>query len=357
MKTWNKILITLALVQVLSMVFFTEKANGQDTLNCALKLQNAQALYESGMVDQIPDLLEGCLLDGFTKEEALTAYKLVIMTYLFNDMTEKADSAMLGFLKQNPEYEISPTDHSSFIYLYNKFIVKPVIQISVHLGTNLPYVTFVKHDPLPGLLGKVNYSSKATNLFVSLETKFKIKKDFELSIAPGFSQLAFTRTEEIHGFDKLQAFEINTYTEKSQRLEIPVTVTYDFKSFGKFSLYGRLGAGAGLNLKNSALAETKPLDLNNTDVFTGPEVSRKDSRIFLDAFIQTGVGIKYKISHGFINLEVLTDIGLMNQTIKGGSSAWDLATLYHYNDDDFNINALNFNIGYSYIFYKPLKRQ
>ena len=31
--------------------------------------------------------------------------------------------------------------------------------------------------------------------------------------------------------------------------------------------------------------------------------------------------------------------------------------IYYYADDEFNVNSLNFNIGYTLIFYKPSKRK
>jgi hypothetical protein len=351
MKACDKRLVVLGFIQILAICLFMPVAYSQDTIDCALKLKDAQSLYDNGLVAQIPDLLNDCLISGFTKEEELTAYKLIILTYLFDDKINQADSAMLGFLKKNPEYEISPTDHTSFIYLYNKFVIKPVVQLGVHIGTNLPFVSFVTYDPLGGEQGKVSYSSKAANLFISLETKFKLGNNTDMSIEPGFSQLSFTRIEYFMGFEK------NEYIETQQRIEIPVSITYGYKNFGKFTLYGRMGMGAGLNLKTVAKVTSNPTDKNNLDINAGEDVRREDSRISTDAFAQLGAGIKYKIPHGFFMMEVRTNLGLRNQTIPGSSSAEYLAYYNHYQDDLFHMNALNFNIGYAYVFYKPLKRE
>lgn len=345
----NKILVTSIFFITVS-VFLNNRILAQDTLNCAIKLQNAQTMYDNGLVGQIPDLLKDCLVTGFSKEEELAAYKLIIMSYLFNDNLSMADSAMLGFLKKNPEYEISPTDHTSFIYLYNKFEIKPVIQLGGHFGTNMPFLNNITSFSLSGSPSEITYSSRAVNLFLSLEAKFKLTNKLDLSIEPGYSQLSFTRVEQFYIFEEI------TYTESQQRIEIPVSLTYDFKRFGNFSLFGRMGLGAAINLKLMAEVSSNATDLNNPDNFTGEDVNRKDSRIKTDVFAQIGTGIKYKIPHGFISAEVRANFGFKNQTVRGGASAEALSSWNNYIDDYFNLNTMNFNIGYIYVFYKPLKK-
>src|SRR4030042_1180183 len=93
----------------------------QETSTCAENLKNAQTLFDNGQVQQVPEMLQESLRSGFKQEEELAAYKLIIQTFLFQDKNELADSAMLAFLKKYPEYQLSPTDHSSFVHLYNNF--------------------------------------------------------------------------------------------------------------------------------------------------------------------------------------------------------------------------------------------
>ena len=351
MKILNKTLLVFCLIQTILLIFWVPAVHSQDSLNCALKLQEAQSLYNNGLIDPVPDLLTGCLSSGFTKEEELTAYKLLILTYLFEDKISQADSAMLSFLKENPEYEISPTDHTSFIYLYNKFEVKPVVQIGGHLGSNLPFLTFITPHTLAGTPGQRTYSSKATNLFFSVEAKLKLRNNIDLNIETGYSQLSFTRIEDFMGFESIN------YIETQRRIEIPVSLTYDFKRIGNLILYCRFGFGAGINLNISAKVSSNATDINNSDNYTGEDVDRgKDSRIHIDTFTQFGTGVKYKVPHAFVSVELRSNLGLMNQTIRGGASSEYLNSLNHYIDDDFNMNTLNLCLGYTYVFYKPIKR-
>jgi hypothetical protein len=322
----------------------------QESTTCAENLRTAQSMFDRGQVEQVPVLLEGCLKSGFTREEELTAYKLIIQTLLFEDKLVEADSAMLAFLKKNPEYALSPTDHSSFVFLFNSFTVKPVIQVSFHFGTNLPFVTFVVPRSTTGNLG--NYTSSAVNLYASLEAKIALSEKVEINAEPGFSQVKFTKDVNILGFGNTK------YIENQMRIELPLSATYDFKSFRKLTPYARFGTGPAITLKAKAQAEFKPSDANNLIGHTGNELDRNDSRINLDIFAQAGGGIKYKTNGGYLFAELRSNFGFLNQVIKGGASSAELGFFYYYADDKaFNLNTLNFNVGYTQIFYKPSKKR
>jgi hypothetical protein len=321
----------------------------QETSTCAENLKNAQTLFENGQVEQIPDILSECLRSGFKQEEELAAYKLIIQTFLFQDMNIQADSAMLAFLKKYPEYQLSPTDHSSFVHLYNNFRVKPVVQLAIHVGTNIPFVTFVDQRSVSGESAESFYSSNALNLQASLEAKFAISNKLELNIEGGYSQMSFTNEENF-----LDIIAVK-YSETQHRIEIPLTATYNIKSFGKFTVYARAGAGTAFNLAANANAwKSESGDIDFTSL-TSPVISRMDSRIKIDLFIQAGGGIKLKIPKGYLNFEIRTNLGVYDQTVSGGADATQLEWVYLYKDDYFNLNNVNFTLGYTVIFYKPSK--
>jgi hypothetical protein len=323
----------------------------QEAGSCAEKLKTAQSLFDKGQVEQIPSMLSECLKSGFNREESLAAYKLLIQSYQFEDKLELTDSVMLTFLKKNPEYQVSPTDYSSFVYLFNSFKVKPVVQISLHLGTNLPFLTFIDVKSVASEPGKNSYNTPVLNIFGSVEAKIELNKKFEINVETGYSQIVFTNIEDFMGFSK------TTYTETQNRIEIPVSVTYNIKNFGKITPYARLGFGPALTLGSAAKAKSDPTDLDGT---LRPEtnIDRKESRIGMDFFTQIGAGVKFKTKGGFVVAEIRSNFGIFNQTIRAGTSSEDeLSTSYYYVDDDFNINTLNFSLGYTRIFYKPSKRK
>jgi len=339
------------LLFVILIILIPGTAFSQEAGTCAEKLKSAQAFFEKGQVDQVPELLKNCLKSGFKREEELSAYKLLIQTFLLNDKLEQADSAMYAFLKKNPEYKISPTDHSSFVYLFNSFVVKPVVQIGVHALTNIPFLTFIAENQTSGEPGKSVYKTNAANLYISLETKFRISRKLEFGIEAGYSQMKFTNIVNYLGFG------IINYKETQQRLEIPVNLTYDITSFGKFIPYGRVGLGAAYNLSTSAEVSFNVTDKNNLNNRTGETLNRKDSRVPLDFFGQIGAGMKFKIPRGYLFAEVRSNFGIRNQNVQGGKTVDLLQNYYLWTDPGFRINSLNLNIGYTLVFYKPSKKK
>ncbi len=349
---------TIKLTRIPSLILFfvilcinTTGLLAQEAGTCAEKLKSAETYFSKGQVDLIPDLLAECLKSGFKKEEALTAYKLLIQTLLLNDQLKEADSSMLAFLKDNPEYQLSPTDHSSFVYLYNSFTVKPVLLLSVRTGLNYPFLTFVQEHPTSGQPGKSVYKTDAANIFLSLEGKFRIAPKLEAGFGAGFSQVRFTNIVDYYEWGKIQ------YIETQMRLEIPVFVSYDLPAFAKFTPFIRAGMGVALNLSTSADVTLNMTDKNNPYPRSGGTLNVRDSRIPIDFFGQAGFGLKYKIPRGFLFLEARGNFGIMDQNKAGGKNTDQLEQFYLWSSPGFRLNTLNVNLGYTYIFYKPSKKK
>lgn len=337
---------------ILMLGLLSMQALSQETPTCAEKLQSAKSLFERGQVEQIPELLNDCLEKGFNREESLEAYKLLIQVQLFNEKLGQADSAMLSFLKKYPEYKVSSTDHSSFVGLFNNFVSKVIIQFSLHMGSNLPFMFIKNSTSLFGVPGEKKYSSKPANLFISLETKYKLTSRIELNAELGYSQFAFSNSE------KAYAFGASDFEEIHRRIEIPVTITYDVFRVGKFTSYGRFGAGPVLRIDSYGTGEFSLFDRNNPYRRTGENI-KSLNRIFMDISLQAGAGLKYKIREGFFCAEVRSNFGIFNQSDFKSYSGdnLDKAFFYMSGEDDFSANMLNLTLGYTYIFYKPVRRE
>ncbi|MGE5406886.1 MAG: hypothetical protein ACM3NR_04155 [Methanosarcina sp.] len=341
-----------SLTLLVFLLILSQSVYSQEAGSCAEKLQTAQALFEKGLVDQVPGMISGCLKSGFTREESLAAYKLLVQAYLLEDMPERADSVMLAFLKKNPEYEISPTDHSSFVNVFNNFNSRVLFQVSGHVGSNVPFVIISRGQSLSGVPGQKKYSTEAFNLYLSLELKFKLSKKLEVNAEAGFSQFAFSKSEIIDGFS-------TTLSQESQRrIELPLSATYDVFRVGKFTPYIRLGSGPALIVGTSAKTDINPL-YRIPDDRPQNEISLKSRRIFMDLMIQAGGGLKYKIRQGFFFGEVRSNLGVSNQSTFKSYSGLDNDYNWFYlnGDDNFRMNSLNINFGYTRIFYKPSKKE
>jgi hypothetical protein len=354
MKAETPALMRLQFLSIVLLALIPLTGHSQESGSCAENLKSAQSLFDRGKVELVSSTISECLKSGFTREESLTAYKLIIQSYLFEEKQELADSTMLEFLRKNPEYQLSPTDHSSFVRLFNTFRVKPVVQLSFHLGTNIPFLTGVDPEYVSGKPNESAYNIEFPDIYLSIESKFELNKKMEVNIEVAYSRLQFTNSEQIADADK----GTTTYTETQQRIEIPVSLTYNLKSFGRFTPYGRLGFGPALLIGSTAAVDFKPADLNNSP-HTGPDLNRDASRIPLDIFAQAGAGIKYKTRGGYFFTELRSNFGFLNQVVRADNipEVGELAGRYYYADDDFRLNAVNFTLGYTQIFYKPSKRK
>jgi hypothetical protein len=360
--------IALKILAALLFCIFPATVFSQATTSCAENLKSAQSLFQKGQVSEVAGMISGCMKSGFKREEQIAAYKLLIQSYLFEDKTGKADSAMLSFLERYPEYQLSPTDHSSFEYLYNSYKVRPILQLTLHAGLNLPYLTLVTQQTVSSEPVKGSYSSNLLNFYISAEARYTLIPKLDLCAEIGISVLKFANYEEFLHFGTVY------YSETQKRLEIPLSVTYDLFRLGKVTSYARLGLGTAFDLNCTARASFTPYDQSNSETHTGADLSRNDSRIFMDIFAQAGFGIKYKTPLGYISLEARLNNGFLNQVKKSGSntyfnyeggirdlkktsSAEELKYRYYYLDDAFNLGTLNISLGYTQIFYKPSKRK
>src|SRR3972149_11036799 len=89
--------------------------------DCSAKIQEAKKFYEMGMIEEIHQMLSPCIEYGFTRTQKIEAYKLIILSYLFDDDQFEAERSMLEFLKKFPEYEIIPNDPVEFVYLFDSY--------------------------------------------------------------------------------------------------------------------------------------------------------------------------------------------------------------------------------------------
>src|SRR5436853_446608 len=89
---------------------------------CSQNLKKAQKEYDEGRLTEVSGILESCLKDGFTRDQKLQAYRLLILTNLFSDQPDIAEQHLLHLLKEDPEYKINPgVDPAEFVTLFNQY--------------------------------------------------------------------------------------------------------------------------------------------------------------------------------------------------------------------------------------------
>jgi len=344
MKRYIRIARVLILVILVSQVT-TAALSAQD---CALKLQEARIMFDRGRIELVPGLILSCLKTGeFSREDELTAYKLLIQSFILDEKHSLAEETMVEFLRKNPEYKPSAADFSGFVYLLGKFQVKPKFMISARAGLNYSFLAGRSELSLSSLPPDISYSREPFNFYAGTEASLPVTGNLSLAAGISYSSSSFVYNENMMNFGTV------TYREGQSRLEVPLSVVCQVARYRGVLAFARLGAGYALNLNTDAKASYTPSDINNRFNRTGENVNRNGSRINADIFIHGGLGGMVKIPNGYVTVELRALSGLRNQVVK--SDPDNLEYYYFYTDDNFRLNIAGINFGYTYIFYKPVK--
>jgi hypothetical protein len=323
--------------------------------DCGTKIQEAQKYYEQGMIEEIPQMLAPCMENGFTRNQKIEAYKLIILSYLFDDNQFEAEKTMVEFLSKFPEYEIMPNDPVEFVYLFESYRTTSIFSFGFTAGFNLsdpriiePYTTFDMHNASltntmkPGFqvgVGVGRYISR--KLFLNLELKFSE------------NQYAF-KDELITPLPGLNGIHSVSYKERLYKLMMPLTVAYEFEG-KKFHYFIRTGVGVSKLMSASGTA---------TRQYTEeiPPVTGETQNLmpYRKSFLYSGIigtGVRYKVPHGVLTAEIRANIGL-NNIVRSEKryDNWQQVMQSSYLDDDFSLNVFSFSAGYYFSFYKPKKQ-
>ncbi len=316
--------------------------------NCSSTLQRAETLFDQGIIEEIPSLLAGCIMDGFTGEERKRAQKLTILAYIFDNKISLAENTMISFLQDNPEYEVQPDDPSEFVSLLRNFRTFPYLSIGILMGGNLTSATMLAtYGPFnPGF--DENYFEIMPEIQAGAAVSIFLVESLELNI-----EGIYTRNSFAHNIQ--YPFAEVRKKETHQRIELPVSLSYDLP-MGRTTPYIRIGA-----FYSHLLSARASYSVSNPE--TGPDIiDKSDNQNILDrrnsGMVKgiLGAGIKYKIPAGQIFFDLRYSHGFTEPVNAG--NRWDQETTfrYYHTDGDFQLDNLSFSIGYRYLFYRTKKR-
>ena len=328
-------------------VFLMTQSPAQEE-NCAFRLREAQQLYEAGRIEDIPGMLQPCIERGFTQEERLTAFKLIILCQIYNDNQQKAHEDMLAFLKRYPEYELSPTDPNEFRIIFNQYRTRPILDFGAFAGISRNH-GMISQPWSPFNLNKVKprYTSDGFAFQAGLLLNFYASERIRIGLEPMYAQSNFQLEYEnssIEGFGTLDHYERQSY------LYIPLSGTYEFV-VKKFRPYLRLGGQLGILFDNTTST--------TSGIYTGPDEENLENRNRLNYWVFGGGGLKYKMNKGFLFFDIRCNVGINNYlTSKGNRFTQENHNwIYMYQDSDFRLNSLLISVGYARSFYNPKRIQ
>ncbi len=316
--------------------------------DCAVKLVEAQQLYEAGKIESVPEMLESCIERGFTQEERLSAYKLIILCQIYIDDLDKAHQGMLSFLKRYPEYELSTTDPDEFRFIFDQYRTRPMLDLGAFAGVNRSHGMISQaYSPFNLNKEKPKYTADGFAFQAGALVNFYASSKIQISLEPMYAQSNFQLEYEnstIEGFGELDHFEHQSY------LYVPLSGTYEF-NLEKIRPYLRLGAQLGILFDNKTST--------SQGIFTGPDEDNLPNRNQLNYWAFAGAGVKYKLNRAYFFLDLRYNVGL-NKYLNSTENRFTQENhnwVYMYQDSDFRLNSFLISFGYARSFYNPKRTQ
>lgn len=355
MKTRFTPLSTFLCMLLLTMYAFSTQAQNKtkDSVvenRCIELLRDADKTYEAGRIDAIESMLLPCIQkEGFSKFEKLQAYRLIILSKLFDNRDEEANAYFLQLIKTDPEYQVNPvTDPSEFINLYNSYRTNPIYALGFKVGMNLAkpssYVPYGVYNTGENTGAYRSYLDVqfGFNADLYLNKKFSVGADLLLSLKK------YQYKNTLLGYSELTAKETQMW------LELPLVLKY---TIGQKKLRAYLQAGGAVSMILSSNMNIVRKDVNTqSNQAIGPDINARDLRNMFNYALVGGGGIRYKAGYGYLVLDVKYMYGLNNISHTADKYSNDeLIYKYGYIDNNFTLNTLMFSVGYYKSFYKPKK--
>lgn len=327
-------------------LFISNQAMAQR--ECSFTLDSARNLFESGIIEDIPQVLAPCMEDGFSREQKISAYKLIIMSYLFDDNQEGAENIMLEFLDDFPNYEIRPDDAVEFVYLFESYQAVSVFSVGFFMGPNLTATRTIEPYSMTDINNKNKNKIGASTLFGIRLNRYLYKR-IEANAEIFYSNHKYEFIKSSSGNK-----EVN-YSESLTTWEVPLYISYDF-NVGKWVPFAYAGTSLGFitSAKGTANQVSVITDGQPTAQPPGPERNILDRRNLVNFSLFAGGGLKYKMPQGYIGIDLRFNAGL-NDIVKNIKSDQLEMTTYGYIDNRYALNRLFITVGYHYTLYRPTK--
>ena len=336
--------------------------------NCAQTLRLAQSTYDQGRLHELPGLMKGCLSDrnkdGFSKQEKVTAYKLLTMAFLYLEEPEKADSSMLMLLKTEPFFEPNKeVDPEEFIGLYKTFRTKPIFTIGVKVGPNISMANIMSnYYTAASSIGSSEYSTK-----IGLQLGLVVEKDLfqnsrgkilpRLTAAP---EIIFTpRTFGIAVANALTSDKGGNEAkfealENQSWIDLNALVQYKLKKDrSRFNTY--VTAGPAISYLLSATRQ-EVFTRKSGNVTSGPDIPIEASLNKLVFSVVVGVGAKLRLGSVYLTADVRYQYGLSNIVKTSARTNYQNTFDYANQFNDYSINNIAVMIGGSKPIFRPKKK-
>ncbi len=340
----------LRLPFILTGLFCITELMGQEE-NCLTRLDDAQVLFNSGIFEDIPLLLEDCL-ETFSEENRKKAYQLIVLAYYMNDDVESADSSMKNLLTLYPEYKPPIGAQAEFQFVYQNYRVRKIMDIGFIAG---PFFTpGALIEPYGPFQERFKYASRLPGILAGALISVPINSLISISSEPSIGQYGFHLQYDnpINSIIKIDQ------TEKNTLLCIPLNVRFTFME-ERIQPYLKIGGETSLLLSATTESKLERLDPETGEILNAAESVKRDHveyREFLNYYVGGGVGMRMNFNKFYLFTEADYYHPLRNMLAAGGNrfdqpNLWSEAWV----DSDFRILHASFRVGIARSLYSIRK--
>lgn len=335
---------------------FAQKTSSAQTLRLA------QATYESGRLHEV----EGFLRDfkSNVKQEQVTAYKLLCLTFIYLEEPAKADEQMLNILTIDNYFKPSDADPAEFVALWKTFRRDPVFRVGGKLGANATQPFVLSYVPAND--GKSEYRmgigfQGGVAFEIPLE---RYIKNFTLAPELNFALKNFKYENKVSYREEVSQ-EMRTYTttgtENQIWISLPIVLQYDV--FKKRSIARnkdpKIKPFVGLGFSTDFLLSSRNTYLRTKESAASLEEQRLNIKperntINISGVLTGGIKFALKGGYGIAELRYYHGITKVNDTenIYIFDKVFDTTS---FADGVFRQNSVSFTVGYVYNWFNPIK--
>ena len=310
--------------------------------DCSQTLIQAERAYYTGRFGEVRTLLATCLASGFDKDQKTEAYRLMALSAIFSRNFERADTALLHMLQNNPQYEITPQDPPEFKRRVEHFNVHPLVEVTANVGLLQPFfkVTDVYNSrPLPAT---VTYTGK-TGVSLGLSAAYYLNKNISVRVGYEWQKYSFT----IQNSDSLNT---GLLTETQSRSQWQTAIGYNYV-FKKFSLQAYAGVAYNTLQKADGYLVLNRNSSSDEIDFSYSNLSQRTNNQWRP-LIELKANVPQKDKWMF-SMRVRYELGIQNMTNADNRfSDPARATTFEWIEDDFKSSSFQISFGISKLFYR-----
>lgn len=354
--------------------------NAQQQVGCIQFLEDAREAYSAGMVELVPELIRPCLEEGGLEgDEKQEAYKLLVVCYLFDYLPEEADTLMVQFMADYPEYRVNNDDAPEFSGLLREHLLAAGLNPDSLEPTNeadstgmgagqdqerIPYSHSFGFDlgltgtlPLllePYSMGDVmladGYYMPCPGFRGGLSVNFAMGRVVETSIGFIFDLARYRHmATPIPGSSYL-------YRESLMQLEIPLSLILKLNPETERTLYYLRVGVRGEYLLNAGGKGWRSFDSGSPDLIVEKTDVSANRRPY-GVSVLAGAGLRIPMEKAFFQLEAGFSSSLQQSNVAGERYPdTDLTWVLYHVDSDFLLQQFHISGGI-YFNIKPKQEE